>query len=406
MGKQDVIGVCSQCKSELQHEVKYCPFCGKMQAATDSTITPVNVSQSETIPPIILNEPDETTQEDLQNQASPDSVEVEALVREEPTTPQSSTRIPIPIPQPQPQPQPQHSHHTAISEPSKPNNFKYVIGAFVVILVVVFAVFNGDDKSVAPPTESVVKTADNSCETAINEINQHLHVSKPSRALTVIQIYQADCKNNKQFIALAITAENQANTAKAKLTLAKEYLQKNNLEMAGAAAKNALEVDSELVGGNELLQEIDELKKQKQNEILQANENVQMQADVIADTQDQVAFDQVKNQNSAEKLKQENLNLQKALQDAQRKRDEGSVEIAKQRAAERQKAEQAKTQNEQQFSSALSSANKALKLKSYGTAKRIAKEVLALSPNNSSALKVLRQAEEGEAKAFDEMIIE
>lgn len=308
-------------------------------------------------------------------------------------------------------------------QPKKDSSTKYVVIAFIVILVVIFIVFNGDDKSVAPQTESAVKP-DNSCETAINEINQHLRVSKPSRALTVIQIYQTDCKKDKQFIALTVTAENQANTAKAKLALAKEYLQKNNLAMAESSAKNAIEIDSELVGGKELLQEIDESKQQAQNAILRANENTQMQTDVIADSQNQAALDQARNQNSAEKLKQENLNLQKALQDAQRKRDEGSAEIAKQRAierqkaeqaaaeltrqraAERQKAEQAKSQTEQQFSSALSSANKALKTKNYGTAKKIAKEVLASSPNNSSALRVLRQAEEGESKAFDEMIIE
>lgn len=421
MGKQDVISVCSQCKIELQHEVRYCPFCGKIQAASESTITPVNLSQPEIIPLIILNEPDEIPQEELQIQVPLDSVEVETLAREE-TTPQFSTPIPTPTQNPESRP-PQHNNPIGDSQSPKPSNFKYVVGAFIVILVVIFIVFNGDDKSVAPQTESAVKP-DNSCETAINEINQHLQVSKPSRALTVIQIYQTDCKKDKQFIALTVTAENQANTAKAKLALAKEYLQKNNLAMAESSAKNALEIDSELVGGKELLQEIDESKQQAQNAILQANENAQMQTDVIADSQNQAALDQARNQNSAEKLKQENLNLQKALQDAQRKRDEGSAEIAKQRAierqkaeqaaaeltrqraAERQKAEQAKNQNEQQFSSALSSANKALKTKNYGTAKKIAKEVLASSPNNSSALRVLRQAEEGESKAFDEMIIE
>ena len=104
-----------------------------------------------------------------------------------------------------------------------------------------------------------------------------------------------------------------------------------------------------------------------------------------------------------DQAKQENLARQKAEQ-------------ARQDAVERQKAEKARqeatrssssnSQNDSQTSAALGNADKALRMKNYSTAKRIARDVLASSPNNAQALRILRQAEEGEAKAFDNMVIE
>ena len=81
----------------------------------------------------------------------------------------------------------------------------------------------------------------------------------PTRALSIIKLNQAECKTNASFVQLVVSAEAQATSAKEKLTLAKEYLQAGNLELAHQTVLAALELDAELVGGVELLPQIESM---------------------------------------------------------------------------------------------------------------------------------------------------
>lgn len=71
-----------------------------------------------------------------------------------------------------------------------------------------------------------------------------------------------------------------------------------------------------------------------------------------------------------------------------------------------QAAEAARKQNEERFDGQLSRAERALNANNYGLAKSLAREVLSKAPNNAQARRILRQAEAGESKAFDDMVIE
>ena len=102
----------------------------------------------------------------------------------------------------------------------------------------------------------------------------------------------------------------------------------------------------------------------------------------------------------AEQVKQQELARQKA---EKAKREEAEKAKRQETAAKQQIGS---NQVDSQITTALINADKALRMKNYGTAKRLAREILVISPNNAQALRIVRQAEDGESKAFQEMIIE
>src|SRR5690606_13895813 len=105
--------------------------------------------------------------------------------------------------------------------------------------------------------------------------------------LSIIKLNQAECKINASFVQLVVSAEAQATSAKEKLTLAKEYLQAGNLELAHQTLLAAVELDAELVGGLELLPQIESMIEEfnrEQEEELEASierEGIQNEAEKV-----------------------------------------------------------------------------------------------------------------------------
>lgn len=299
------------------------------------------------------------------------------------------------------------------AQPKKNTSGKYIVIAFVIICIVIFAFFSESDEPVsdqagAPADQETV------CETAIIEIHKYLKVAHLARALNTIEMYQGECKAEQQFVELALYVKNQDKVAKEKFALAKEYLQQNDYAMAIESAQSVIDIDAEMVGIQEFIQKVELL--QEQNSISE-----------IAEAEEYPVFASVQQQDergmldmARQQVEQENLAKQKAELDRQRAdlERQKAMEKAKQEALDRQKEEIAKrqetltkqtvvtNQNDARTSTALVNADKALRMKNYGTAKKFAKEALAYSPNNAQAQRILRQAEEGEARAFEEMIIE
>ena len=77
----------------------------------------------------------------------------------------------------------------------KPSNFKYVVIAFIVILGVIFLVFNGDNKEKVD-TSVTTPTAVDHCEVANGEISNLLAEKLPVKALSIIKLNQDECKTN------------------------------------------------------------------------------------------------------------------------------------------------------------------------------------------------------------------
>ena len=293
----------------------------------------------------------------------------------------------------------------------KTSSFKYIAIAFIVLLAVIFFMFSGKDN--AEEVASVDEGAQvDPCENANAEINSLLSEKMPTRALSIIKLNQAECKTNASFVQLVVSAEAQATSAKEKLTLAKEYLQAENLELAHQTVLAALELDAELVGGVELLPQIESMIEEFNLQQEQEVEEVPLESEVVQDTVQNIPQQNTSYQvEQAQRLAQaerERVEAQRQAEQAQRERQQ-ALEKEHQKAEEAARklaAEAARRQNEARFDSQLNRAERALNANNYGLAKSLAREVLSASPSNGQAKRILRQAEAGESAAFDDMVIQ
>lgn len=304
------------------------------------------------------------------------------------------------------------SQHTPLDTPQQKNSsFKYIAIAFIILLVVIFFMFSGKKN-----TEEVASVDDGAqadpCENANAEINSLLREKMPTRALSIIKLNQSECKTNASFVQLVVSAESRATSAKEKLALAKEYLQAENLELAHQTLLAALELDAELVGGVELLPQIESMIEEFNLQQEQVTDEVPLESEPV-----QVAVQNIPQENTNHEVEQaqrlvqaerERAEAQRQSEQAQRERQQ-ALEKERQKAEEmarKQAAEAARKQNEERFDGQLSRAERALNANNYGLAKSLAREVLSKVPSNAQAKRILRQAEAGESKAFDNMVIE
>ncbi len=293
----------------------------------------------------------------------------------------------------------------------KTSSFKYIAIAFIVLLAVIFFIFSGKDN--AEEVASVDEGAQvDPCENANAEINSLLSEKMPTRALSIIKLNQAECKTNASFVQLVVSAEAQATSAKEKLTLAKEYLQAGNLELAHQTVLAALELDAELVGGIELLPQIESMIEEFNLQQEQEVEEVPLESEAVQDAVQNIPQQDTSYQvEQAQRLAQaerERAEAQRQAEQAQRERQQ-ALEKEHQKAEEAARklaAEAARRQNEARFDSQLNRAERALNANNYGLAKSLAREVLSASPSNGQAKRILRQAEAGESAAFDDMVIQ
>lgn len=326
--------------------------------------------------------------------------------------------VPVVTPPPQPSLNSQ-STPTPLDPPQqKTSSFKYIAIAFIVLLAVIFFMFSGNDN-----TEKVVAVDEGTqvdpCENANAEIASLLSEKMPTRALSIIKLNQAECKINASFVQLVVSAEAQATSAKEKLALAKEYLQAGNLELAHQTLLAALELDAELVGGVELLPQIESMieefnlqQEQETDEVPLESEAVQ---DVVQSIPQQNTNHEVEQAQRLAQVERERADAQRQAEQSQRQAEQAQRERQQALEKERQKAEEmarkqaaeaARKQNEERFDGQLSRAERALNANNYGLAKSLAREVLSKAPSNAQAKRILRQAEAGEAAAFDNMVIE
>lgn len=312
-----------------------------------------------------------------------------------------------------------NSQPTPLDPPQqKTSSFKYIAIAFIVLLVVIFFMFSGKDN--AEDVVSVDEGAQvDSCENANAKISSLLSEKMPTRALSIIKLNQAECKTNASFVQLVVSAEAQATSAKEKLALAKEYLQAGNLELAHQTLLAALELDAELVGGVELLPQIESMieefnlqQEQETGEVPLGSEAVQ---DAVQSIPQQNTSYQVEQAQRLAQAERERVEAQRQAEQAQRQAEQTQRERQQALEKERQKAEEmarkqaaeaARRQNEARFYSQLNRAERALNANNYGLAKSLAREVLSASPSNGQAKRILRQAEAGESAAFDDMVIQ
>ncbi len=298
---------------------------------------------------------------------------------------------------------PSTSQPTLLDPPQqKTSSFKYIAIAFIVLLMVIFFLFSGKEniqEEVSIDEEAQVDP----CENVNAEISSFLSEKMPTRALSIIKLNQAECKINASFVQLVVSAEAQATSAKEKLTLAKEYLQAGNLELAHQTLLAALELDAELVGGLELLPQIESMIEEF---------NLQQEEELEASIESETIQNEVENfpqQNMHQEVEQAQrlAQAERERADAQRQAEQAQIERQKaEEAARKLAAEAARRQNEARFDSQLSRAERALNANNYGLAKSLAREVLSASPSNSQAKRILRQAEAGESAAFDDMVIQ
>ena len=431
--KKTVYCINSDCKKELQVKVKYCPFCGTeyvdvqlqveqaeqaKQAAEAQRQAEVLAAQAELERQNAEQEQQKAKQEEKEQREKDEKFQAEQAKKRQALEQKQAKREAedkqeelarqqaelaqqkaVSIPPPPSKPSVPSPPPFQPEQPKKGSSGKYVVIAFIVIIIVIVLVFSGEDTPTTVQTEQTASQEDMSCETAINEINNHLQASKPSRALTIVQMYQSDCKKDSQFIELATQAESQSNAAKAKLNLAKEYLQKDNFAMAATAAQDALDIDNEVVGANELLQEIETLQQQHEQEQVTETEPTEEMPSMVEPQVDAAAEERRRAEQAALVQQKADLERQKAELERQK------AEEAKRKVADARQ-QIGSNQVDPQITTTLINADKALRMKNYSGAKRIAREVLASSPNNAQALRIVRQAEESEAKAFDNMVIE
>ena len=321
--------------------------------------------------------------------------------------------VPVVTPPPQPSLNSQ-STPTPLDPPQqKTSSFKYIAIAFIVLLAVIFFMFSGNDN-----TEKVVAVDEGTqvdpCENANAEIASLLSEKMPTRALSIIKLNQAECKINASFVQLVVSAEAQATSAKEKLALAKEYLQAGNLELAHQTLVAALELDAELVGGIELLPQIESMIEEFNLQQEQETDEAPLESEAVQD-----AVQGVPQQNTNHEVEQAQrlaqAEAQRQAEQSQRQAEQTQIERQQALEKERQKAEEmarkqaaeaARRQNEARFDAQLSRAERALNANNYGLAKSLVREVLSASPSNSQAKRILRQAEAGESAAFDDMVIQ
>ena len=336
----------------------------------------------------------------------------------EPDEPLEPPKPEAPVVTPPPQPS-FNSQSTPLDPPQqKTSSFKYIAIAFIVLLAVIFFMFSGNDN-----TEEVVSVDEgaqaDSCENANADIKSLLSEKMPTRALSIIKLNQAECKTNASFVQLVVSAEAQATSAKEKLALAKEYLQAGNLELAHQTLLAALELDAELVGGIELLPQIESMieefnlqQEQETDEVSLESEDVQ---DAVQSIPQQNTNHEVEQAQRIAQAERERVEAQRQAEQSQRQAEQAQRERQQTFEKERQKAEEmarkqaaeaARKQNEERFDGQLSRAERALNANSYGLAKSLAREVLSKAPTNAQAKRILRQAEAGEVAAFDNMVIE
>lgn len=319
--------------------------------------------------------------------------------------------VPVVTPPPQPSLNSQ-STPTPLDPPQqKTSSFKYIAIAFIVLLTVIFFMFSGNDN-----TEKVIAVDESTqvdpCENANSEIASLLSEKMPTRALSIIKLNQAECKINASFVQLVVSAEAQATSAKEKLALAKEYLQAGNLELAHQTLLAALELDAELVGGVELLPQIESMIKEFNLQQEQETDEVSLESEAVQDVVQSIPKQntnhEVEQAQLLAQVERERADAQRQAEQAQRERQQ-ALEKERQKTEEmarKQAAEAARKQNEERFDGQLSRAERALNSNNYGLAKSLAREVLSKAPGNAQAKRILRQAEAGEAAAFDNMVIE
>ncbi len=174
------------------------------------------------------------------------------------------------------------------------------------------------------------------------------------------------------------------------------------------------ELEQQKAEQDTLAQQQAEAQRQKDQQAQQEAEQQQVEAErQLQDQSNQDALAQQKADLAQQKAELERQKAEQVL--ARQKAEKAKREEAEK--AKREEAEKAKrketakqqigsNQVESQITTALINADKALRMKNYGTAKRLAREILVISPNNAQALRIVRQAEDGESKAFQEMIIE
>ena len=280
--------------------------------------------------------------------------------------------------------------------------------AFIIILGVIFLVFSGDkkekvDTSVATPTID-------HCEVANGEITHLLTEKLPVRALSIVKLNQDECKTNSDFVQLVVSAEAQATSAKEKISLAKEYAQAGNLTLAHETVSAALDLDAEVTGGNDLLQSLQEMIEQQNNAAVEEPAMEEAPVDSIANeiNAQQAAEQAAAQANQKAQLDQQAaaLSRQQAQADAQAKQRIQADQQAQIEKENARKQAAVRAQSEERFTNQLSRAERALQSNNYALAKSIARDVLSSSSNNAEAKRILRQAEQGESKAFDEMVIE
>lgn len=473
MVKQQEYTACIGCKQELQLKVKFCPFCSVAQSVQAQTL-PVEPEETSTIPQEIVSDlPESTVSETLSeaqnNEAADTSVVVKHITKqgkelfgiiivgaslelmrsydryafkkdegifvrlkhlanipnEYLSLQQYQLKFQSDLSVLDAEPdelleQPSLNNQPTPFDPpqQKTSSFKYIAIAFIVILAVIFFIFSGKDN--AEEVASVDEGAQvDPCENANAEINSLLSEKMPTRALSIIKLNQAECKTNASFVQLVVSAEAQATSAKEKLTLAKEYLQAGNLELAHQTVLAALELDAELVGGVELLPQIESMieefnlqQEQETDEVPLESEAVQ---DVVQSIPQQNTNHEVEQAQRLAQVERERADVQRQAEQSQRQAEQAQRERQQALEKERQKAEEmarkqaaeaARKQNEERFDGQLSRAERALNANNYGLAKSLAREVLSKAPSNAQAKRILRQAEAGEAAAFDNMVIE
>ena len=465
MAEQKKINVCTGCGGELKLDVKYCPFCGVSQIKEQPIVAPIEVNVETARTNVAEDHQDKNEAEPENNSAlvshitqktnkelrgviiigstleqlkqydryafkkqqgiflrlkhlklvpdhflNADQLKLkyqhditdintdieEALEEQSPIIPVTQEKESIVA-----TPQPRIEVTPLNMPPPKSSSFKYIAIAFIVILIVIFLVFSDKKEEVNIPTDTGTEASN--CEVANGEISSLLSEKMPVRALSIIKLYQDECKTNGKFVQLLVSAEAQATSAKEKIAIAKEYVQAGNLSLAHEAVTAALDLDTEVTGGNELQQQIQLMIEQEnnaQNEETIPTEEVEVptvteQPDSQQVDQAAYAVEQARRQAQAEHERQQAELL------ARRKQTEQAAELAR-----KQAADTARKQNEERFDNQLNRAERALKSNNYGLARSLAREVLSSSSNNAQAKRILRQAEQGEAKAFDEMVIE
>lgn len=280
----------------------------------------------------------------------------------------------------------------------KSSSTLWIIIAFIVLGIVAYGYLSSSQpEDERGSEENAVVAVENDtwthCEGANSQISRLLLEATPMRANSVVKLYQAECRGNPQFVELVIDVEARLTEAKDKLALAKEHLQDGNLELAQENVLAALALDHEFIAANQLRKMIETKIVEDQSETheeltpdqisTELKKTVEMMA---AHENDQQAYA------AAEQIKKHNQQLRQQVEKTQREQ------------LERQQALQQQAQT--QLNNKMNKADHALRSENYTQAKALAQEILLNSPDNSQAKGILRQAEQGEANAFNDIGIE